>query len=115
VSISPTKALTSADVAEVFKIATRGLLRRYADQIKTGMTDMELEEALKEVLGIFGGSGGPDSLSVSFSGNGLRIWGGWHVVNHVQEKPLFSGKQTIAMARQLYGIADSGSDQLFLF
>lgn len=78
------------------------------------MTDAELGTALTEVLGIFGGSGGLDCLSVTFTGTGLRIWGGWHVVNHSIERPLLSGKKTIEMARQAYGIADPENPQLLL-
>ncbi len=36
---SPTKPLTRADEAEVFRIATRGLVRRYAEKLKAGMSD----------------------------------------------------------------------------
>ena len=109
------RPFTEADKELAFRLATRSLPRRYAEQIKTGMTDAQLEEALKEVLGIFGGSGGPDRPSITFTGSGLRIWGGWHVVNTQTEKPLFAGKRTIAMARQVYGIADPNNNQLDLF
>ena len=79
------------------------------------MTDKELRAALEVTLGIFGGSGGPDCLSVSYNGSGLRIWGGWHVVNHVVEPPLYSGKATVAMARTVYNISDPEDNQLALF
>ncbi len=112
---SGAQILTPEDRIEVFKIATRGFECHYCNQFQTGMTDQELQAALKEALGIFGGSGGPDRLSVSFKGSDLRIWGGWHVVNHVIEKPLFAGAATIAMARSVYGIIDPDNDQLVLF
>jgi len=107
--------LTEADKTEIFKIATRGFPRRYADGIENGMTDQQLEVALSETLGIFGGCGGPDRFSTTFTGSCLRIWGGRHIVNHVQEKPIFVGKQTIAKAREVYGIPDPDNKQLDLF
>lgn len=88
------RKLTQADKAMIFKLATASLPRRFADQIKQGMTDEELEAALKDVLGIFGGSGGPDRPSITFTRSGLKIWVGWHIVNHVQEKPLFQSQKT---------------------
>lgn len=107
--------LTETDRIEIFKQATRGFARRNADQFATGMTDVELVAALEGCLGIFGGSGGPDTYSVTYTGSGLRIWGGWSPVNHVREKPLFAGKATIAMARSIYGISDPNQRQLDLF
>ncbi len=78
------------------------------------MSDEELKSALERSLGIFRGSGGPNRLSVSFKGSGLRIWGGWHAVNHVKEAPLFSGKATITMGREVYGIPNPDETQLTL-
>ncbi len=66
-----------------------------------GMTHDELAAAFTETLGIFGGSDGSGRPSVVFTGAGLRIWGGWHVVNHVAETPLFARKATIAMAKEV--------------
>lgn len=109
------RRLTEVDKTEIFRLATRGFALRYSDPITSGMTDEALEAALSAAFGIFGGSGGPDTYSISFTGSGLRIWGGWHVVNHVTEKPLFAGKATIAKAREVYGIGDPSDDQLCLF
>ncbi len=112
---SKERPLTSGDKIEVFRIATQGLVHHFGGQVEAGMTDKELHAALEIVLGAFGGSGGPDCLSVSYKGSGLRIWGGWQVVNHVIEPPLFSGKATVAMARTIYNIADPEDNQLALF
>lgn len=109
------RPLSEADKEMIFRKATAGLARKYAEAIENGMSDTELEAALKSVLGIFGGSGGPDQPSIAYAGSGLRIWGGWSTVNTVSDKPLFSGKQTLAMARQVYGIADPDDDQMRLF
>jgi hypothetical protein len=109
------RTFTEADKTEVFKTATRRLPTLCGEKLKSGMIDTELEEALKLVLGEFGGSGGPNTYSVTYAAAGLRIWGGWHVVNHVLEKPLFASKATIAKAREVYGIVDPNDDQLCLF
>lgn len=113
--MKPAVPLSQADRLEVFKSATSGLMRHCGGKQQTGMTDAELGAALEMTLGVFGGSGGPDKLSVTFQGAGLKIWGGWHVVNHVKEKPLFAGRQTVAMAREVYNIPNPDNDQLSLF
>ncbi len=110
----PDKPLSNEDRIEVFKIATRSLVHRHGDKFKVGMSTEELEHALEKSLGIFGGSGSIDRLNVSHKGAGLKIWGGWHIVNHVQEAPLFQGKATIAMAREVYGIGDPDDGQMSL-
>jgi hypothetical protein len=109
------RALTQADTEEVFRVATKVLPEWYSQEIKDGMTDEALASALARVLGIWGGSCGPGRLDVTFQGSGLRIWGGWHFVNHHKEKPLFQGRTTLAMARLVYGIADPNEDQMSLF
>jgi len=109
------RSLTREEKEDVFRIAARSLPARYSKEIEAGMTDEELISALEQVLGIFGGSAGPDCLSVTYKGSGLKIWGGWHTVNHVTEAPLFQGKQTLAMARLLYNIQDPANKQMGLF
>ena len=108
------RPLTATDKAAVFKIATAGLRKRYSTELRVGMTDRELHEALIVVLGIFGSTGGPDQLDVSFQGAGLKIWGGWQVVNTVTDIPLFAGTRTIAMAREVYAIPNPDTEQLQL-
>ena len=109
------RPFTEADKTEVFKIATRRLPTVCGDKFKSGMADAELEDALKLVLGEFGGCGGPQTYSITYAAAGLCIWGGWHVVNHVLEKPLFAGTATISKAREVYGIVDPSDNQLSLF
>lgn len=106
------RPLTAADKEHAFRRATSALVKWYGEQIKVGMTDDELAEALQTALGIFGGSCRPGELDVVHQGAGLKIWAGWHVVNHVVEKPLFQGKHTIAMAREIYGIQDPENHQM---
>ena len=112
--VHPATPLSEAEKTEVLKLATQGLRRYVGDRLNTGMTDAELADALELTLGIFGGSGGPDKLSITFQGAGLKIWGGWHVVNHVKEKPLFAGARTVAMAREVYDIPNPDNHQLRL-
>ena len=106
--------LTREDKVAAFKAATRSLIHWYGDEIAAGVTDARLEELLTKALGIFGGSGGPDCLSVTHQGAGLKIWAGHSHVNHVTEKPIFQGKATIAMAREVYSIPDPDNDQMRL-
>jgi len=109
------RPLKQEDKELAFCKATASFPRRYADQIAVGMSDDDLAQALQATLGIFGGSGGPDQLSITYKGSGLKIWASWYVHNHVVEKPLFAGRATIAMARELYGIADPEDGQTCLF
>ncbi len=107
--------LSEAEREAIFRIATSGFADRYAETIRTGMSDEELGAALEAVLGIYGGSGGPGKPSVEFTGAGLRIWGGRDFVAHTRDKPLFAGKATIAMARRVYGVRNPDDPQLELF
>lgn len=113
-----TRPLTEADKREGFLRATGGFTRakdRWAERAAHGMTDAELAEALAFELGIFGGSSGPNGLSLIYQGAGLKIWISWTIQNHVTTKPVFEGKRTIAMARQFYGINNPADRQLALF
>jgi hypothetical protein len=104
--------MTRADVEAAFRIATKALPIWYADQVAAGMTDEALETALERVLGIFGGSCGPGQLDVMHQGAGLKIWAGWHIVNHVTEAPIIRGQTVVAMAREVYGIPNPDDRQL---
>ncbi|CAH1666150.1 conserved hypothetical protein [Hyphomicrobiales bacterium] len=113
-----TRPLSEADKRDGFIRAINGYSgakQRWADRAARGMSDAELAEALAFELGIFGGSGGPDQLSLTFQGAGLKIWISWKVHNHVTTKPTFEGKGTIAFARLVYGIKDPADRQLALF
>ena len=109
------RPLSQADKEEAFRTATKALPKWYPDEVERGMSDEDLAAALERVLGIWGGSCGPGRMDVVFQGSGLKIWAGWHIVNHHEETPLFKGKATIAMARHLYGIGDPEEDQMSLF
>jgi hypothetical protein len=109
------RPLTQEDKELTFRKATASFPNRYADQIAAGMNEDDLAQALHATLGIFGGSGGPDQLSITYRGSGLKIWASWYVHNHVAERPLFAGKATIAMAREVFGIADPEEEQMRRF
>lgn len=79
------------------------------------MTDTALEDALGRTLGIWGGSSGPGELNISFQGSGLRIWAGWGFHNNQKTKPGLSGRATVALAREVYGIRNPQDRQLPLF
>jgi hypothetical protein len=113
-----TRPLSDADRREGFMRATGGFSRSkelWAERAARGMTDAELADALAFELGIFGGSGGPAMLCLTFQGAGQKIWISWETHNHVTMKPTFEGKATIAMARLVYGIKDPADKQLALF
>lgn len=110
-----TRPLSQADKVAAFRAATIGFEHHFGNRFAVGMTDQELAAALEMSLGIFGGSGGPGRMNITFQGAGLKVWASWHIHNHVQEKPLFSGTATIAMARDVYGIPDPANCQLSLF
>ena len=107
--------LSPIECEAIFRLATKSFVTQYGDRIVAGMSDGDLWEALQRSLGIFGGSGGPGQLSVTYQGAGLKIWGGRSSVNHVTTKPLFSHKATLEMARAVYRIGNPDKDQLDLF
>lgn len=109
------RPLTQADRIEAFKRATSCLAHWYEDQIRAGMTDDELEDALGSAFGSMGGSCGPDHISVSWQGAGLKIWASWSYPNIVTDRPLFQGRATVAMAREIYCIPDPSNRQQSLF
>ena len=112
------RPLTDADKRHGFMRATGGFARsgeRWAERAASGMSDSELAEALAQELGIFGGSCGPGELSLTYQGAGLKVWISWEIQNHVTTRPTFAGKETIAMARLVYGIRDPADRQLALF
>ena len=106
--------LTHDEKVAAFKAATRSLINRYGEELAEGVTDARLEELLKQALGIFGGSGGPDQISLAFQGAGLKVWASWETVNNVTDKPIFQGKATVKMAREVYNIPDPANSQMRL-
>ena len=89
--------------------------KRWAERTAKGLTDEQLADALRYEIGIYGGFGGPDMLSVSYQGAGLKIRASWETHNTVTEVPVFQGAATIATAREVYGIRDPQDKQLALF
>ena len=104
--------LTPQEREQAFRKATSGFAKHYAEKIEVGMSDSELESALAASLGSFGGSGGPDQLSITFKGSGLKIWASHEIHNHVTAKPILEGFATIQMARAVYAISDPTDMQL---
>lgn len=106
--------LTHAEREAAFRIATRFLIAWHGEELKHGVTDDRLRELLKRALGIFGGSGGPDQLHVTYQGLGLKIWASRKIHNHLTMKPTFQGELIVKMAREVYGISDPSEDQMTL-
>ncbi len=109
------RPLTSEDKEQAFIKATRHFPERNAEQIAKGMNDEDLAAALKDYLGIAGGSGARGEIDIAYQGAGLKIWASWDIPNSVQDKPIFAGAETIKMARRIYGIANPNDTQLALF
>lgn len=111
------RILTEEDRIRGFQRATCGMAgasKRWEERAAKGMTDAELADALAFEIGIMGGSGGPDALSLWFQGAGLKIWISCETQNTHKAKPTFAGKSTIAMARMVYGVKDPADVQLML-
>lgn len=89
--------------------------KRWQERAKTGLNDIDLSDAIRYELGIAGYSGCRDGLKVSYSGAGLKIWASWDGVNTYEQKPIFQGKQTIAMARLVFNIPNPEDKQISLF
>lgn len=113
-----TRSLTQEEKLWAFRRATcsmQGAKERWAQRAARGLTDEQLAEALRYEIGIYGGFSGPDSLSVSYQGAGLKIWASWETHNTVTDAPAFKGAASIAMARQVYGIRNPQDKQFALF
>ncbi len=112
------RILTDEDKKAAFICATnnmQGATSRWQQRAESGLNDEQLHDALRYELGIAGGSSCADSISVSYAGAGLKIWASWQSVNDCIDAPIFEGKQTIAMARLVYGITDASDTQMALF
>ena len=107
--------LTHAEREAAFRTATRCLIAWHGKELKQGVTDERLRELLVRALGIFGGSGGPNQLNVTYQGSGLNIWASREIHNHVKLKPTFQGELVVKMAREIYEISDPSEDQLSMF
>ena len=109
---------TADERIAIFKSATHTFAHWYGKRFKEPMTDDQLGEFLKSGLGISGGSGPGHVCSFSCNGpSGLKIWASRSMAGVVERgKPLFQGKQTIAMARKVYGIKNPAiAAQMSLF
>jgi len=113
------RPLTQADKLYAFKKATNGFSQaegRWKERAERGLTDDELKAALECELGIYGGSGGPGDMSLTFQAAGLKIWADWNTVAPDRYcKPIFQGTATIRMAREVYVIKDPTDAQMALF
>lgn len=117
---SVTRMLTEEDRKTAFLRAltsTQGAKERWQERAETGLNDQDLHDALRYELGIAGGSGCRDSISISiaYEGAGLKIWASWQSVNACIDTPIFEGTHAVAMARLVFGIADLDDKQMSLF
>ena len=83
---------------------------RWRQRAKTGLTDCELEEALRYEFGIAGGgSCGIDGLFLDYQRSGLKIWAAYYYSSVFKHTPIFQGAKTIEAARVYLGITDPNS------
>ncbi len=114
-----TRPLSQEDKLQAFRKATcsmEGAADRWAQRAARGLTDDQLTEALRFEIGIFGGSSSyRDCPALTFQASGLKIWAAWEWPDHVNSKPIFQGRSTMDMARQIYGVRNPDNKQLALF
>ncbi len=93
----------------------QGAKNRWAKRAETGLSDEALKQSLKEELGIAGGSGCANTISIAYQGSGLKIWASRTTPNHCMDNPILEGSQTMKMARLVFNIADPENLQADLF
>lgn len=90
--------------------------RRWAERVRTGLTDEQLADALKYELGDAAGFYGDDNaVNVECESNGQRIWASHGMPYRHTAEPMCQGKATLRLAREAYGIADAKEKQMALF
>lgn len=109
------RSVTPKDKVAALKAVTPRFYRENQHRFEDGMSDMEIEHALKDQFGDFGSRGGPGQLHITQQAACLKIWISWHIHNHVREEPALVGTGTIAMAREVYGIVNYDDGQMALF
>ena len=110
--------ITEQQKLEGFLIAVNSFAEaseRWNERSRKGLSDKQLQEALAYELGIYGGSCGPNDLSVSYQGAGLKIWITEDIHNPYDISPALQGNQTIRFARDTYNIKDPSDNQMSLF
>jgi hypothetical protein len=110
--------LTEADLLECFMRATNnieGCRVRWCERYETGLTDAQLEEAVKyELYSLGGGSTTAPGLWYWYNVSGLKIWASRDNCGG-QGKPTWEGSATVQMARKVYQIKDPSEAQMSLF
>ena len=109
------RSVTPKDKVAAFTAVTPRFYRDNQHRFEEGMSDVEIEHALKDQFGDFGSRGGPGQLHITYQGAGLKLWVSWHIHNYVREEPALVGAVTIAMAREIYGITNSDDRQMDFF
>ena len=115
-----TRELTEDDKRRGFLYVTNrmeGSEQRWKERATKGMTADQLGAALANEIGEEGGGSSmwEDVPAHHVKGAGLQIWLSWDFPRCHQDRPVFKGAETIAMAREVYGIADPAKPQLDLF
>ena len=104
--------LTPDEKLWAFRKATNsmeGAPRRWAERVRTGLTDEQLAEAIQYELGETGGASG-ENVGVTYQGRGLKIWAD-RCVGSRTWPPILEGQATVRLAREVYGIEDPDNKQ----
>ncbi|PCJ97312.1 MAG: hypothetical protein COA45_10275 [Zetaproteobacteria bacterium] len=113
------KDLTKYDKKNAFIAAVTSFQNadiRWQERNRSGLTDNQLEEALRYELGIAGGcTANNNRPAVSYQGSGLKIWVSWDYPNPCIDAPIFERNSTMKMARAVYKISNPDDTQLSLF
>ena len=111
--------LTPDEKLWAFRRATNAMSgsdRRWAERVRTGVTDEQLADALKYELGEVAGFYGHDNgVNVECEGNGQKIWASHGMPHRHTATPMCQGPATLRLAREIYGIADPDEKQGRLF
>ncbi len=103
------RELTPADELAAFKAATWALPAHYGDVLGQGMTDAQLVAALWDCLGVSERSPATATVpAIAYTYDGLKIWASWDTPNTATDRPVFKGRRTLAMAREVYAIRAGG-------
>lgn len=110
------KPLTQNDKLAAFLLVVGASRPIWIELAQTGAEDDELAITLERMIGIEGGTSARDHCPATwYRAAGLRIWASWEMVFPHRERPIFAGRTTIAMAREVFAIPDPSDDQLKLF
>ncbi|MEO1152191.1 MAG: hypothetical protein AAFW83_14560 [Pseudomonadota bacterium] len=114
--MSISKPLTQDDKLSAFLSVVGGSRPIWTELAQSGASDDRLAIELERHIGIEGGSSPRSNCPAThYKAAGLRIWASWDLTYPLRERPIFAGRLTVSMAREVFAIPDPSDDQLKLF